>query len=69
VLAFAAVLAAGRVALGVHYPSDVLGGAALGAAVSLLLHAPAIRRRMDQLADGVGRLIDALPWRRSRVAT
>jgi undecaprenyl-diphosphatase len=70
VLAFAAVLAAGRVALGVHYPSDVVGGAALGAAVSLLLYVPGIRRRLDALADGVGRLIDALLWRRrSRVAT
>jgi undecaprenyl-diphosphatase len=70
VLAFAALLAAGRVALGVHYPSDVLGGAALGAAVSLLLYVPAVRRRLDRLAAGVGRLIDAVPWpRRSRVAT
>jgi undecaprenyl-diphosphatase len=70
VLAFAVVLAAGRVALGVHYPSDVVGGAALGAAVSLLLYVPGIRRRLDALADGLGRLIDALLWRRgSRVAT
>jgi undecaprenyl-diphosphatase len=70
VLAFAAVLAAGRVALGVHYPTDVLGGAALGAAASLLLYAPGIRRRLDRLAGGVGRPIDALLWRRrSRVAT
>jgi undecaprenyl-diphosphatase len=37
VLAAAALLAAGRVALGVHYPSDVLAGAALGAAVALAL--------------------------------
>jgi undecaprenyl-diphosphatase len=70
VLACAAVLAAGRVALGVHYPTDVLGGAALGAATSLLLYVPAVRRRLDGLAGGLGRPIDALLWRRrSRAAT
>jgi undecaprenyl-diphosphatase len=39
VLAFAIVLAAGRVAVGVHYPSDVLVGALLGAGASLAVHA------------------------------
>ena len=63
-LALAAVLAAGRVALGLHYPTDVIGGAALGAAVSLLLFAPAVRGHSDGLADAVGRLIDAVLWRR-----
>jgi len=33
-LVFATVLAVGRVAMGVHYPSDVLAGAALGAAIA-----------------------------------
>jgi undecaprenyl-diphosphatase len=70
VLAFAAVLAVGRVAVGVHYPTDVLAGAALGAAASLLLYVPATRRLLDRLAGGVGRPIDAVLWRRrSRVAT
>jgi undecaprenyl-diphosphatase len=64
VLALAAVLAAGRVALGVHYPTDVLGGAALGAAVSLLLYTRAVRERSDRLGDLAGRLIDAVLWRR-----
>src|SRR4051794_35994710 len=35
VLAAALVLAVGRVALGVHYPSDVLAGAILGSAVAV----------------------------------
>lgn len=64
VLALAAVLAAGRVALGVHYPSDVLGGAALGAAVSVALYAPVARGWIDRLADAVGRPIDAVLRRR-----
>ncbi|MEA2129734.1 MAG: hypothetical protein QOJ85_2625 [Solirubrobacteraceae bacterium] len=66
VLALAAVLAAGRVALGVHYPSDVLAGAALGAAVSLALYAPVARRRIDRLAGWVGRCLGGLvaPLRR-----
>lgn len=51
VLGLAVVLAAGRVALGVHYPSDVIAGAALGAAAALALHVPAARRRVDRLAD------------------
>src|SRR3954449_11150119 len=36
-LVLAAVLAVGRVAAGVHFPSDVLAGAALGASVALIL--------------------------------
>jgi undecaprenyl-diphosphatase len=54
-LAAAAVLSAGRVALGVHFPSDVLAGAALGAAVALLLwEVRSLRRRIDALADWLG---------------
>ncbi len=53
VLALAAVLAAGRVAIGVHYPSDVLAGAALGAGASLALYAAVVRTRIDALADAV----------------
>ena len=59
VLVAAAVLAAGRVAIGVHYPSDVLAGAALGAATAAVLWAPAVRRALDGLADRAGSLLDA----------
>jgi undecaprenyl-diphosphatase len=53
-LAAATVLSLGRVALGVHYPSDVLAGAALGAAAALALWLPPIRSRIDALADWAG---------------
>ena len=59
VLVAAIVLAAGRVAMGVHYPSDVLAGAALGALVALALHTPPIRRLLNRLADLAGRVLDA----------
>jgi undecaprenyl-diphosphatase len=57
-LAFACVLAVGRVALGVHYPSDVLAGAALGAICALALYAAPVRRLLNRLADFAGRLLD-----------
>jgi undecaprenyl-diphosphatase len=53
-LGFATVLAIGRVGLGVHYPSDVSAGAALGAAAALLLWMPPLRQRVDRLADRAG---------------
>jgi undecaprenyl-diphosphatase len=58
-VALAVVLAAGRVALGLHYPSDVLAGAALGSACSLALYAPAPRAIVDGLADTAGLLLPA----------
>jgi undecaprenyl-diphosphatase len=59
-LVAATVLAVGRVALGVHYPSDVLAGAALGSAAALLLWMPPLRRRVDSLADAGGARWDRL---------
>jgi undecaprenyl-diphosphatase len=62
-LAAAAVLSVGRVALGVHFPSDVLAGAALGAAVALALWARPLRTRIDTLSDWLGGYWDrALAW-------
>jgi undecaprenyl-diphosphatase len=54
VLAF--VLSVGRVALGVHYPSDVFAGAVLGLIGALVLWIPALRERVDRLADALSRL-------------
>jgi undecaprenyl-diphosphatase len=59
-LVFASVLAVGRVAMGVHYPSDVLGGAALGATCALLLWPARVRRLLNRLADSAGALLDGL---------
>jgi undecaprenyl-diphosphatase len=59
VLVAAALLAVGRVGMGVHYPSDVLAGAVLGTLCALLLHLPPLRRAIDRLADLCGRPVDA----------
>jgi undecaprenyl-diphosphatase len=64
----ATILSIGRVALGVHYPSDVLAGAALGAAAALALWFPPVRSRVDAVADFLGERWDrALDWGASRV--
>jgi undecaprenyl-diphosphatase len=57
-LAMAVVLCVGRVAMGIHYPSDVIAGAALGSAVALALYVPVIRRPLHHLADRTGELWD-----------
>jgi undecaprenyl-diphosphatase len=59
-LVFAAVLDFGRVAVGFHYPTDVLGGAAIGALAALLLWAPPLRWRIDALSDFIGGLWDRM---------
>jgi undecaprenyl-diphosphatase len=62
-LVAATVLSVGRVALGVHFPSDVLAGAALGTLAALALWVPPLRVRVDALADFLGGLWDrALDW-------
>jgi undecaprenyl-diphosphatase len=59
VLVAAALLAIGRVGLGIHYPTDVLAGAVLGTLAALLLYVPLLRRTIDRLADLCGRPVDA----------
>ncbi|HEX5526358.1 MAG TPA: phosphatase PAP2 family protein [Solirubrobacterales bacterium] len=63
-LVAATVLSVGRVALGVHYPSDVLAGAALGSAAALALWSPPLRERIDRLADWIGGWLDRVFWRK-----
>jgi undecaprenyl-diphosphatase len=62
----AVVLSVGRVALGIHFPSDVLAGAALGSIVALALGWPPIKGRIDALADSLGRPWDRLLARTER---
>lgn len=57
VLVLATVLAAGRVAMGVHFPSDVAAGALLGAAVAVGLHRPRVRTMIDRVADRAGAVL------------
>lgn len=59
-LVAATVLAIGRVALGVHFPSDVLAGAVLGCAAALLLFLRPVRARVDLSADWIGNRLDRL---------
>jgi undecaprenyl-diphosphatase len=62
-LAAATLLSVGRVAIGIHYPSDVLAGAALGAAAALALWWRPLRTRVDGLADWAGGHWDrAVEW-------
>ncbi len=50
-LVLAGALAVGRVAVGVHYPGDVVAGAALGSAAAVALWWPPARRLTDAVAD------------------
>lgn len=68
-LVAAAVLSIGRVALGVHYPSDVLAGAAVGSAAALALWAPPLRTRVNRLADWAGGYWDRAVRRLSLLST
>jgi membrane-associated phospholipid phosphatase len=50
-LAMEVVLALSPVVVGTHYPSDVLGGAALGTLAALFFWWPPVRRPLHELAD------------------
>lgn len=67
-LAAATLLSVSRVALGVHYPSDVIAGAALGSATALALWAAPVRHLLDALADRVGGWWDGVVTALSRLA-
>ncbi len=58
-LVFALILMFGRVGLGFHYPSDVIGGALIGAGAALALWTPIIRTRIDAITDRAGHTWDS----------
>lgn len=62
-LAMALTLAVARVAVGVHYPGDVMGGALLGTGAALLLWTPSIRGPLHALADWMGGVYERLASR------
>jgi undecaprenyl-diphosphatase len=59
-LTLSAVIAVSRVALGTHYPSDVLAGAVVGGGAALLLWASPLGRLVDALADRVAKVYEGL---------
>jgi undecaprenyl-diphosphatase len=59
-LAMATVVAVARVAVGVHYPSDVIGGAMIGTACALVLWLPPVRRPPHALAEWVGSVYERI---------
>jgi undecaprenyl-diphosphatase len=65
-LVLAVIVIFARVYVGVHYPGDVLAGAALGAIVALLLRLPPLRRLLDRFADLCGALLDGVARRATR---
>ena len=62
-IAMAVVLALARVAVGVHYPLDVIGGALLGTIAALLFWIEPVRSWLNRLADLAGSLYElAAAW-------
>lgn len=57
-LVFSVILDFGRVAAGLHYPSDVIGGAAIGAFAALVLWIPVLRGWIDAISDFFGGIWD-----------
>jgi undecaprenyl-diphosphatase len=67
-LAVAALIAVSRILEGLHYPSDVLAGAAVGAAAALVVTRVA-RPVVEWLAGAIGAATDPLVSRLDRALT
>jgi undecaprenyl-diphosphatase len=59
-LVMATLIGVGRVMIGVHYPTDILGGAVLGTLCALVFWHPRIRRPLSALADWLGALYERI---------
>jgi undecaprenyl-diphosphatase len=66
-LTMATVISISRVAVGVHYPSDVLGGAVIGTMAALALWVPPVRGPLHGLADWFSDLYERLSAGASRL--
>ena len=53
-LTLAVVVSVARVAVGTHYPGDVLGGAAVGTVAALVVWHPSVRGPLHGLAEWAG---------------
>jgi undecaprenyl-diphosphatase len=56
-LALAVAMGIGRIAAGMHYPTDILAGVVLGAGVAMVLRARTPRAAIERLADALARAI------------
>jgi undecaprenyl-diphosphatase len=59
-LGMAVVLGLARVAVGAHYPLDVLGGALIGTTTALVLWLEPVRSWLNRLADWAGSLYEGI---------
>ena len=55
-----------RVAVGTHYPSDVLAGAAVGTVAALILWHPSVRGPLHRLAEWAGSVYESVLPRMGR---
>jgi undecaprenyl-diphosphatase len=62
-LAMATLLSVSRVAVGTHYPTDVLGGALIGTFAALLFWLPPVRQWLHGLAEWAGGVYDRMSGR------
>jgi undecaprenyl-diphosphatase len=66
-LAMATVISLSRVAVGVHYPSDILAGALIGSLAALVLWTPPVRGPLHALATGVSDVYERLRARAAQL--
>jgi undecaprenyl-diphosphatase len=59
-LAMAVAVSVARVAVGTHYPSDVIGGAVLGTLSALVFWQPWVRTRLNALTDWAAAVYERL---------
>lgn len=67
-IAFGILVAVARVYIGAHYPTDVLGGAALGSIVAILVDGAARRRSVARPLDALFTLLHRMHLAAARVA-